>query len=245
MSTPGNGDAAGGGRASLRRRGRQTVKEVHQALRPIGWRRLVLAGAFLAAPLLLGGAALAGVSLWATSQPSFCENCHPMERFVNEWRVSSHEEVNCEYCHTKPGVFGFLGAKIAALQEAVIYFGGEYEEHEINAVVPNSSCLRCHKDVLDVVTDSERAGGLHVSHEGIVEGGGKCINCHSTIAHGSAVPAGSQTLPTMAACARCHDDQTAPMRCSLCHLSRPDGDAPAIQQAHPVKIEELVNRGRP
>jgi nitrate/TMAO reductase-like tetraheme cytochrome c subunit len=187
-------------------------------------------------PLLLTGFGLAGfavggvllfsvVSFWWTSQPSFCNRCHVMNKYVATWEASSHSEVNCENCHTTPGLFGFLGGKIAGLQVVMNYVRGEFEDYSFNAAVPNASCLQCHEDLLDeVFVDKEN--DIRVSHFHIVENGGKCMNCHSTVAHGDAVPPGSATFPTMDTCMKCHNDVLAPTRCSLCHATREPEDLP-------------------
>jgi cytochrome c nitrite reductase small subunit len=233
---PLRGERRDGGapRRSIHRRAMDSIRAVRGALAPLGRRRVLVAAAFGLAPVVLLGGLLAGAGMWATSQPSFCSGCHPMEPFVDAWEVSSHQDVNCEQCHTPPGFFGFVGGKIAGLQVVVNYVRGDFEDYSFNAVVSNGSCLRCHEPVLEEKVHSTGTLPVVVSHRDIVEAGGKCIACHSTVAHGAAVPPGSRTHPTMSACIRCHDDQTAPLRCSLCHVRAPEGTAvPAEARAAP------------
>ena len=196
---------------------RDAVRQVRTQLGPSGSRRLII---MVLLTVVLGGAAmlaLTGASMWWTSQPSFCDSCHPMEPFVKEWAVSSHKSVNCEKCHTTPGLFGFIGGKIAGLQVVANYVKGDFTDSSFNAVVSNASCLQCHEEIMEKNIHTDGAIAIVVSHKNIIESGGKCNFCHSTVAHGDAVPEGSRTHPTMSACMKCHDDKTAPLKCELCH----------------------------
>lgn len=197
-----------------------TVRAVRRALAPIGGRRLLTTALILSGATTVALLAFTGFSFWWTSQPSFCGNCHPMKAFVKSWESSPHRGVNCERCHTTPGLFGFVGGKIAGLQVVANYLRGNYEDYSFNASVANISCLRCHKSILEKNIQARDVSNVTVSHKHIVEAGGKCMTCHSTVAHGSAVPPGSRTHPTMAACMKCHNDKIAPLRCTLCHTGR-------------------------
>lgn len=170
--------------------------------------------ALVVVPALVIGA-LTGASFQWTSQPSFCVKCHPMEPFVAGWQAGPHQDVNCEECHLPPGTVAFVGGKIAALQVVVDYARGDYRDESFNAVVSNASCLKCHAAVEDTVLVSD---GVKVDHSGIIKLGGKCMTCHSTIAHGDATPVGSRTYPTMATCFSCHDGQIASNACTVCHV---------------------------
>lgn len=196
-----------------------SVRAVNRALFGVGRRRLLIGGAvMLSTPAILVGA-MSGYGLWATSQPSFCGSCHVMEPYLQAWDASPHRDVNCESCHIPPGTAAFVGGKIAGLQVVINYWTGNYEEdRSFNAVVGNASCLRCHEEVLEGTVTGE--DGLRVSHRGIVAEGGKCITCHSTVAHESAMKAGARTYPQMQTCFRCHDGTTASAGCTTCHEPR-------------------------
>jgi cytochrome c nitrite reductase small subunit len=171
---------------------------------------------------------LSVVSFWWTSQPSFCNRCHVMNKYVAAWEQSPHKDVTCEICHTSPGFFGFVGGKIAGLQVVANYIRGDFNDDSFNAFVSNASCLRCHEDLLEKdFTDPETQ--VTVSHEHIMDNGGKCMTCHSTVAHGSAVPIGSATFPTMDTCMKCHNGELAPTDCEVCHQSGPPGPVPPTE----------------
>ena len=206
------------------------LQAMGEALRPLG-RRRVLAASVTVAMLGLGGLFLvSGFSFWWTSQPSFCAKCHPMQKFVDAWEEGPHSEVNCEECHVTPGLFGFIGGKIAGLQVVMNYVRGTYEDYSFNAAVGNAACLKCHEGIMGETIHSTDTGIL-VSHKDIIETGGKCMSCHSTVGHGDAVPFGSQTHPTMATCLTCHDDRIAPLDCDLCHVGK---KPPSPSATHPT-----------
>lgn len=211
---------------------RESVRTTAKALAPVGKRRVVMASVTLAGVALGAILIFSGISFWWTSQPSFCGRCHVMTPFIQAWEKSPHREVNCENCHLNPGLFGFLGGKISSLQVVLNYVRGEYEDWSFNAAVPNASCLQCHEEILE---HNVHSSGIRVSHANIIGMGGKCISCHSTVAHGSEVPVGSETHPTMAACLKCHDNETAPLKCNLCHISRPGGQKAAAEQGAPAE----------
>ncbi|HZD16976.1 MAG TPA: NapC/NirT family cytochrome c [Actinomycetota bacterium] len=202
------------------------------ALAPVRKRHLFIAGMGLMSVVGGGLIVFSAISFWWTSQPSFCGRCHVMTPYIQAWERSSHREVNCERCHLTPGFFGFVGGKIAGLQVVANYIRGDYEDWSFNAAVTNAACLQCHEEILDASIHDPDTGIL-VSHKDIIETGGKCMFCHSTVAHGSAVATGSATHPTMSTCLTCHNDEIAPLECGLCHVGKkppgtmPTGSAPA------------------
>ena len=225
----GGGVPSGGrGQAGPVRKRAASPRELYRALTPLGRRRALLGVVLLTGVMGLGIVFMSAFSMWWTSQPSFCNRCHPMKPFVAGWSAAPHRDVTCEQCHVAPGFFGFVGGKIAGLQVVANYARGRFEDYSFNAVVANPNCLQCHQDILD---GNIRKDGIIVSHKNIVENGGKCIFCHSTVGHGDAVPVGAQTFPTMQSCLQCHNGVTAPFRCTICHAkSVPSGAPPAPPQ---------------
>jgi len=171
---------------------------------------------------------LSAFSFWWTSQPEFCNRCHVMNEYVAAWARSPHRDVNCETCHTMPGFFGFVGGKIAGLQVVANYITGDFTDDSFNAAVPNISCLRCHEDILERDYTSPETG-VTVSHAHIIGSGGKCMNCHSTVAHLETVPIGSATFPTMDTCMKCHNGKVAPTDCEICHRQGPPAPTPSTE----------------
>lgn len=228
-SAPGSGgDAGSGGEPKKEGIGNPvgTVKEIHRTVMgTLGPKRVIGTTLLL---LGIGGGALllaSGFSFWWTSQPSFCGKCHPMQVYIDGWERSPHAEENCEHCHIPPGLFGFMGGKIAALQVVMNYVRGNYEDYSFSAAVPNASCLRCHEGIMaeDIFIPDK---GLKVSHRNIIGAGAKCVSCHNTVGHDTAVPAGARMYPTMDKCMGCHNDIIAPSACQTCHTDMKPGTKP-------------------
>ncbi len=166
-----------------------------------------------------------GVALEATSTPRFCASCKSHVPYVDEYEKSVHGDVNCEQCHSKPGPFFFLTAKLEALQQPIHQVLGNYEKPILGAVL-NQSCRRCHNN--DLLYNPVSKNGIRVQHKHLIEAGFLCMRCHSTQAHGEAVPEGSRTYPSMDQCLLCHNNQfeapdgrVATAQCDLCH-TKPD-----------------------
>ena len=193
--------------------------------------RLTQRGLTVAVIVLTVTVVVIGISLTATSRPSFCAVCKSHKPIVKAYHDGPHDGVNCELCHSKPGPFFFLTAKMEALEQPIAQITGNYEE-PILASVLNQSCRQCHvnDDLFDVIT----AEGIHVQHRHLIEAGFLCIRCHSTTGHPGAVPSGSATSPSMDQCLMCHnnrfeseDGQVAVADCGLCHTKPNYADVPA------------------
>ncbi len=209
-----------------------SVRLLLDTLRPTGRSRVLLALVTVGAALVVGILVFSGVSLWYTSRPQFCNLCHAMSPYYNAWEASPHRTVNCEDCHAPPGPLGFIGAKVGALQEVLDYTQGNFTNESFNAAVSNANCLQCHSSVLkhDIVVN-----GLKANHSYMIKDGGKCIFCHSTVAHGNAVPVGSRTEPTMAACFKCHNGVTAATTCTMCHVQAGTIGKPSVKPNQPTE----------
>jgi nitrate/TMAO reductase-like tetraheme cytochrome c subunit len=192
--------------------------------------RLTTRSLTVAAIILTVGVVAIGVALAATSTPQFCSSCKTHIPYVDAFKKSAHAGVNCEQCHSKPGPFFFLTAKLDALQQPIHQLRGSYEKPILGAVL-NQSCRRCHNN--DLLYNPVSKNGIRVQHKHLIEAGFLCMRCHSTQAHGDAVPEGSRTYPSMDQCLLCHnnqfttaDGQTATARCDLCHTKRDYGAKP-------------------
>ena len=149
---------------------------------------------------------------------------------MEEYNKSAHAGVNCEQCHTKPGPFFFLTSKLEALQQPIAQITGDYEKPILGFVL-NQSCRRCHTN--DDLFKTISSSGIRVNHQHLIEAGFLCQRCHSTTAHGDAIPEGSRTYPVMEQCLICHNNEfkaadgtVATSRCDLCHTKRDYGAKP-------------------
>ena len=154
--------------------------------------RLTTRGLTIAAILLTVVVVGIGVALAATSTPQFCAPCKSHVPYVDEWRASAHDGVNCEQCHSKPGPFFFLTAKLEALQQPIAQITGDYEKPILGYVL-NQSCRRCHNN--DLLFNPVSKNGIRVQHKHLIEAGFLCMRCHSTQAHGDGGARGLAHLP--------------------------------------------------
>jgi len=97
--------------------------------------------------------------LHMTSEPEFCHMCHPAKGVgplaeVDSWEHSAHGDagVSCLDCHGRPGVVGYIKAKMGGLKDTYMQLTISKEEKlEIlknpkEDLVPNYHCLFCHSD---------------------------------------------------------------------------------------------------
>ena len=192
--------------------------------------RLTTRGITIAAIVLTVVVVGIGVALAATSTPQFCSTCKSHVPYVDAYKKSAHRSVNCEQCHSKPGPFFFLTAKLDALQQPIQELTGDYQKPILGSVL-NQSCRRCHNN--DLLYHPVSKNGIRVQHKHLIEAGFLCIRCHSTQAHGDAIPPGSRTYPSMDQCLLCHNNhyedaqgQVATSRCDLCHTKPGYGALP-------------------
>lgn len=114
-------------------------------------------------------------SLHITSEPGFCEFCHPQKETgplseVHTWRNNIHaaRDVKCLDCHGVPGFVGYMKAKIRGLRD-IYGFVVYSREHMLEILtmgatdpayaaklVPNETCLFCHSDSYNQEIRKER-----------------------------------------------------------------------------------------
>ena len=129
-----------------------------------GWlRRLARRRRFLMALILLTGAGgvLVGVAgsmaVDYSESASFCTKCHVMGPEKKAYELSPHKDVACGECHVRPGVAGFVSAKIAGSKQLYDLITNNYptpvlppDHDELPPV--EETCLECHS-LGDIATD--------------------------------------------------------------------------------------------
>jgi len=97
--------------------------------------------------------------LHMTSEPEFCHLCHPAKGHgplaeVDSWEHSAHGDagVSCLDCHGRPGVIGYVKAKMGGLKDTYMQLTIS-KEHKLEILsnpkkdlVPDWQCLYCHSD---------------------------------------------------------------------------------------------------
>ncbi len=124
------------------------------------------------------------VAVEVTSTPWFCNSCHIMNPFYDNWVSSDHNEVSCIECHLQPGFTNYVKGKINGMAQSVDCMVGRIGTKP-NAMVHDSSCLRskCHSS--DKLAEKElrfkTVRFTHGKHLGKVVNGIKigCNTCHS------------------------------------------------------------------
>ena len=97
--------------------------------------------------------------LHMTSEPEFCALCHPAQGTgplaeVDSWEHSNHSKagVSCLDCHGRPGMVGYITAKMGGLKDAYMQLAISPEEkldvlsNPPEDLVPAAHCLFCHSD---------------------------------------------------------------------------------------------------
>ena len=115
---------------------------------------------------------------YMTDNPSACANCHVMREQFEGWLKGSHGKVAvCNDCHTPPGFVAKYGTKALngffhSLAFTTQHFPDEIRITGRNARVTESSCLKCHADVVEGIRSVR-------GHSGTVS----CVGCHRTVGH--------------------------------------------------------------
>lgn len=146
--------------------------------------RIVLWLATAAAGLLAGLGAhtfryAKGLS-YLSNDPAVCANCHVMQAYYDAWaRGSHHGAAVCNDCHTPHDLIGkymtkaengYHHSKAFTLQN----FHEPIRIREKNARIAERNCLRCHGDMVSVITAPT---GRHGSD------GVDCVRCHRGVGH--------------------------------------------------------------
>jgi nitrate/TMAO reductase-like tetraheme cytochrome c subunit len=104
----------------------------------------VLFGGF-GAVATMGGVTAVGFS----ETPAFCGSCHTMEPELKAYAMSPHSQVPCATCHVKPGIGGFVAAKVSGTKQLFDIVTGNFPtpiEPPDHAKLPSvqDTCLSCH-----------------------------------------------------------------------------------------------------
>ncbi|MHC4762171.1 MAG: NapC/NirT family cytochrome c [Planctomycetota bacterium] len=124
------------------------------------------------------------ISIELTSQPGFCNSCHIMNPYYDNWKVSSHSEVSCINCHLQPGLAGLIKGKINGFAQSIDCLVGRIGTKP-NATVTDDSCLRtgCH-DIDELELKNILYKSVKFTHKGhmskVVDGiNVSCGTCHN------------------------------------------------------------------
>ncbi|MEW6758747.1 MAG: hypothetical protein AB1347_11040 [Acidobacteriota bacterium] len=178
-------------------------------------RTLVLGGISLA--VLLAGWLFVDV---AARRSSFCDNCHYMAPYVEQWKASTHSQVDCVECHPTQRRDMFA--------QLVKYATGTYRPRP-KAYVPDSACSQedCHPDMAAAKPTS--FSGITFPHAPHLAQERRGIRLHCASCHGFTHEAGHVAVDQRV-CFLCHFEGQRPAEtvgaCGACH------GAPGGMSAH-------------
>lgn len=124
---------------------------------------------------------------YLSDDPSTCVNCHVMYPQYATWMHSSHKEsANCNDCHVPhDNLFRhYLFKAMDGLRHASIFTARaepqviQIKQAGINVVQEN--CIRCHRDLISMVSIVQVTGDSHKAGEGF-----RCWDCHRETPHGT------------------------------------------------------------
>jgi hypothetical protein len=183
-----------------------------------GRRRLVIAAAVALALLVL--VAIPG---YLATRPGFFSRYPGLSRQYAPWATSTHAGYGCEECHVRPRL---LDRSLYRVRMTGEFYVSIFSSARIPSAFPtptDEACLVCHSD-LRTVSPKGDLRIPHRAHVSILKM--RCVECHDFLVHEKS-PEGKH-MPTMAACLRCHDGDTASDACSACHTAKA---APATHRA--------------
>lgn len=144
----------------------------------------------------------------AAQRSSFCENCHYMTPYTEQWKNSSHKSVECVACHP--------AQNRAMFGQFVRYITKTYSPRP-RAYVPDEACQKCHADVDKKPVKFLQTEFPHKPHLGTDRRG---IRLHCASCHGNSEEAGHVGVDKRV-CYLCHFKGQAPAEtvagCGACH----------------------------
>lgn len=123
---------------------------------------------------------------YISDNPETCINCHVMYPQYASWARSSHRETaTCAECHVPQDNFfsKYYVKGTDGMRHAYVFTSRtepqviQIKQRGINVVQEN--CIRCHLDLVDMVSIVEVTGNNHMEGEGH-----RCWDCHQTVPHG-------------------------------------------------------------
>ena len=170
-----------------------------------------------------------------TAGPGFCSQCHVMAPEFTTWHASSHVQIVCVDCHTKPGWGKLLPRKTSVM--IYRYFSGTFQRPiKMSYKLEDEICSQCHSTNRDFTP----SGDLIIPHQKHAAKKVQCVECHAGVAHGNIVERNLTiednyqiwtsafgekqmsrdfTEPKMNTCLKCHIERNITQECQACHTS--------------------------
>jgi cytochrome c nitrite reductase small subunit len=154
---------------------------------PPGWKPavIILLGLLTGIAILVFHASEA--HSYISDKPETCINCHVMFPHYASWSKSSHRQTaTCSECHVPQDNFfsKYYVKGTDGMRHAYVFTSRtepqviRIKQRGINVVQKN--CIRCHMDLVDMVSLVQVTGMNH--HQGQ---GSLCWDCHRDVPHGT------------------------------------------------------------
>lgn len=177
-----------------------------------------------------------GLPYYIVSQPVFFKGFTKTVPYYDSWKTSTHAEVVCVRCHSKPTRKDLSIFYVQRALELYVRPVWRLSQPFSWEKPQNDACIVCH-------TASRKAspsGDLLIPHKAHVEVlKMKCVACHQYVVH-KKNPEGKHT-PRMQTCIKCHNGKRATNECKSCHKKK---SYPVSHRSkewlviHPVKENE-------
>jgi len=137
----------------------------------------ILSGVFIGIGIFTFGYARG--SSYLTDSPGACANCHVMREQYESWLKSSHGKVAvCNDCHTPPGLAPKYYTKaLNGFFHSLAFTTGRFPDDIVitsrSHRVAESSCLKCHEDVVSSIREVRDGHREEPS----------CVVCHRNVGH--------------------------------------------------------------
>jgi cytochrome c nitrite reductase small subunit len=154
---------------------------------PPGWKPavIILLGMLIGISLLVFHASEA--HSYISDKPETCINCHVMYPQYASWSKSSHRQTaTCAECHVpQDNFFSKYYVKGTDGMRHAYVFTSRSEPQVIRIKqrgtnVVQENCIRCHMDLVDMVSLVEVTGMNHLEGHGSL-----CWDCHRDVPHGT------------------------------------------------------------
>ncbi|HWI62144.1 MAG TPA: hypothetical protein VNT75_09925 [Symbiobacteriaceae bacterium] len=175
----------------------------------------------------------------------YCGTCHTMETEVLTWQANAHKNVACLECHTE-GDPGWIRHEFVDRNDSM---AAAAKAHALSLKVAEQRCEECHAPQMDQLLkditpkpllastkapDAGKAMDTKAMHEKHIKGNAalKCVDCHTSDAHGPTEGSTPWRDQTHQVCLDCHAQKqvkiavTGSTSCGACH-TQPASVAPA------------------
>ncbi len=156
--------------------------------------------------------------IYVTANSRFYKGYSSHKSNYTNWSKSTHKDVECIECHSKPDVFSGLSFKARSVAEFYKKTFVGSRKSPLLKKPSKEACAKCHQRPVTML----RALTLkipHRAHQDLNQVKKSCANCHKWLVHKEAYEKKHKKLPLSAICLNyaCHAGTQPKEACSSCH----------------------------